>query len=312
MISSGTLDRILDNLDKEDRVPNEGGYYTVSNTIYGCSSLSRGGSYYDWANNFELTKMINEGKLPGVYERSDWPAVFSIIFNPEKMTEESAERLISFLEDVNMNARTSVPCINEDIANELEMNDVIDALVWAVRDIADNEDSILPESLQVDNRFIDILLRFNQGMEELYTIETGPSVYVDTDTLQRVIEMMCRQARHIEHGDTVWWNDPENGICSKLATVIDEKTDGKPTALDELTLKDHSGGITGAYRSECERVKEGKARYIPHEWNTHYGEIVSILALCDPYRTHSAEYGLKYSIAFPDGTEGIAYGDELL
>ena len=84
MISKETLDRILEQLEPEDRTPYDG-LYTISHTIYGCSSLSRGGTYYDWANNHELAKAINDDKLQGVYERNDCPSAFSIVFNPKKM-----------------------------------------------------------------------------------------------------------------------------------------------------------------------------------------------------------------------------------
>lgn len=113
-------------------------------------------------------------------------------------------------------------------------------------------------------------------------------------------------------GDTVWWSDPDNGICSKLATVIDirEMSDEGPTDEDELTLEDNHGGITGAYRSECEKVLSGKCT-LDSPSSVHDGETVTILGLVDPYESDANENGLSYYIAYSDGSEGTAYGYEL-
>ena len=113
-------------------------------------------------------------------------------------------------------------------------------------------------------------------------------------------------------GDLVWWSDPDNGICSKLATVIGikEMSDDGPTDEDELTLKDNGGGITGAYRSECEKVLSGKC-LLDSPSSVHDGETVTILRLVDPYEANADENGLSYYIAYKDGSEGTAYGYEL-
>ena len=112
--------------------------------------------------------------------------------------------------------------------------------------------------------------------------------------------------------DTVWWTDPDNGICSKLATVIGIRmmSDDGPTEEDELTLKDNSGGITGAYRHECEKVLSGKC-ILRSPLSMYYGETVTILGLVDPYESNADENGLSYYIAYSDGSEGTAYGNNL-
>ena len=113
-------------------------------------------------------------------------------------------------------------------------------------------------------------------------------------------------------GNTVWWSDPDNGICSKLATVIGirEMSDEGPTEEDELTLKDSCGGITEAYRSECEKVLSGKC-ILRSPLSIYYGEMVTILGLVDPYESDADKNGLSYYIAYPDGSEGIVYGYKL-
>lgn len=113
-------------------------------------------------------------------------------------------------------------------------------------------------------------------------------------------------------GNTVWWSDPDNGICSKLATVlgIREMSDEGPTDGDELTLKDNHGGITEAYRIECEKVLSGKCT-LDSPLSIHDGEAVTILGLVDPYDSDADENGLSYFIAYKDGSEGTAYGHDL-
>ena len=192
MISKETLDRILEQLEPEDRTPYDG-LYTISHTIYGCSSLSRGGTYYDWANNHELAKAINDDKLQGVYERNDCPSVFSIVFNPKKMDERSAEILISFLEDVNMNAHSSVPCIDEDAANELEYNDTLDALVSELDDISFHDEKKFPlgfvPDVNIAAELLDIIDRFPG--DNPITVEQGPTIYIDRDKLAPYVDKLA-------------------------------------------------------------------------------------------------------------------------
>lgn len=196
MISKETLDNILEQLEPEDRAPYEG-FYTVSHTVYGYSSLSRGGTYYDWANNHELAKAINDDKLQGVYERNDCPSVFSIVFNPEKMDERSAEILISFLEDVNMNAHSSVPCIDEDAANELEYNDTLDALVSELDDISFHNEKKFPLGFIPDVNIAAELLKIidNFPGDDPITVEQGPTIYIDRDKLAPYVDKLAYRIR---------------------------------------------------------------------------------------------------------------------
>lgn len=193
MISQATLDRILEQLETEDRIPFDNGRYTVSHTIYGCSSLSRGGTYYDQVNNNELTKTINDEKLQGIYEHNNYPGVFSIMFNPEKMDERSAEILISFLEDVNMNASSSVPCIDEDAANELEYNDTLDALVSELDDISFHDEKKFPLGFVPDVNIAAELLKIIGSFpgDDPITVEQGPTIYIDRDKLSPYVDKLA-------------------------------------------------------------------------------------------------------------------------
>lgn len=183
MISEDTLSRILELLEPEDRIPYEG-RYTVSHTIYGCSSLSRGGTYCDLVNNNELTKTINDEKLKGVYEHTDYPGVFSIIFNPEKMDERSAEVLISFLEDVNSNARSSVPCIDENLASELEFEDLETEIRATLDDYAWQLETSFSE--EVVNKVVGRISACS-----LYIVECGPSIFIETRDFEDVLKEVC-------------------------------------------------------------------------------------------------------------------------
>lgn len=180
MISNETLDRILDLLETEDRIPHDG-LYTVSHTIYGCSSLSRGGSYYDKVNNLELSKIINEEKLEGIYEQNDYPSVFSIVFNPEKMDERSAEILISFLEDVNINARSSVPCIDENRATEMEIEDLETEVRTILDDYAWQLETTFSE--EVVNEIVKRI-----SARGFYAVECGPSIFIETIDFENVLK----------------------------------------------------------------------------------------------------------------------------
>ena len=316
MISEKTLSRILSYLDEEDRIPDKTGYYTVSNTTFGCSSLSRGGSFSDKANNLILSDEIEYGNLEGVKERSSWPGVYSIVFHPEKMTEESAETLIEHLVMMDENRRWSgMPCIDESRVYKMEDDEIRETLTEAVQGIID-EYVLLPCSLELDERFINAIRNTEQASSgELYVIEQGPSVFIRDEALRKAIIEAFPQCRPIEVGDLVWWSDPEYGECSKLATVSEVRTRDIPQTTDEITLKDDHGCEGWAFRNECERVKTGKAIYIPYipseENKAHQYETVTILALRDPYENDADGFGLSYFISFPDGTEEIAYSDEL-
>lgn len=187
MISEKTLSRILDQLEPEDRIPYEG-RYTVSHTIYGCSSLSKGGTYCDQVNNIELIKTIIDEKLEGIYEHTDYPGVFSIVFNPEKMDERSAEILISFLEDVNINARSGVPCIDENLATDAEFED----LETEVRAILDDY------AWQLGTTFSEEVVNEVVGRisaRSLYIVECGPSIFIETKDFEDVLKEVCPELR---------------------------------------------------------------------------------------------------------------------
>lgn len=316
MISEKTLSRILGYLDEEDSTPDETGCYTVSNTIFGCSSLSRGGSFCDKANNLILSDEIECGNLGGVEERASWPGVYSIVFHPEKMTEESAEKLLEYLVLMDENRRWSeMPCIDENRVYEMEDKEIRETLAEAVQGIID-EYVLLPCNLELDERFINIIRNTKQATSgELYVIEPGPDVFIRDEALKKAIIEAFPQCRPIDVGDLVWWSDPEYGECSKLATVSEVRAGDIPQTTDEITLRNDHGCEGGAFRSECERVKTGKAVYIPYipsdENKAHQYKTVTILALRNPYENDADGFGLSYFIAFPDGTEGIAYGDEL-
>lgn len=183
MISNETLNRILDLLESEDRIPYDG-LYTVSHTIYGCSSLSRGGSYYDQINNLELTQIINDEKLEGIYEQNDYPSVFSIIFNPEKMDERSAEILISFLEDVNINAKSSVPCIDENLASDTEFEDLETEIRTLLDDYAWQLGTTFSE--EVVNKMVGRI-----SARGLYAVECGPSIFIEARDFEDVLKEVC-------------------------------------------------------------------------------------------------------------------------
>lgn len=187
MISKETLSRILELLEPEDRIPYEG-RYTVSHTIYGCTSLSRGGTYCDLVNNNELTKTINDEKLEGIYEHTDYPGVFSIVFNPEKMDERSAEALISFLEDVNINAHSGVPCIDENLVSDVEFDDletevraILDDYVWQLETTFSEE---------VVNEMVGHI-----SARSLYIVECGPSIFIETKDFEDVLKEVCPELR---------------------------------------------------------------------------------------------------------------------
>ena len=197
MIKEETLAKLLDVLEEEDRIPDEDGWYTVSGTIYGSSSLSRGGSYFDKANNLTITKEIEAGTLPGVKERASWPGVYSIVFRPDDMSEESAARLLSILEDMVIEG-PGYPCIDEDLAYALELEDTREAIKNELETIAWNYPGLFLEEDYEDEsetsftaRFVDDVIReCNDADLPVIFIEQGPSVFVDSGRLEKVIRKM--------------------------------------------------------------------------------------------------------------------------
>lgn len=298
-------------LEAIDTVIEEDGWYTIPETIYGCSSLSLGGSYYEKANNLILSDEFREA--PGVREKADYPGIYFIQFNPDLLDTDTAERLLSRLQDIRMHESTSVPCLDEDMAARLEAEDVRNALMETLGDIAFSGTVHIPDQCVSDERFADLLIKANAGVLDLYSTECGPSVFVHEEEVIQLIKDLFPQNRRLHIGDRVWWSDPEDNLCSKLGTVVDISCEASDEPDDIILIKDDFGGETEAYRSECTLVKDSKARFfpaLPEDYQEHYGEIVNILCLMDPYEKPAM--GLHYAIAFKDGTEAVVSGKELL
>ena len=308
MISKELSEALLETIST---VIAEDGWYTIPETIYGCSFLFIGGSYYHKANNLILSDELRDAQ--GIREKADYPGVYFIQFNPNLMDTDTAERLLSRLGDIMMHASTSVPCLDEDLAARFEAKDVRSALMETIESIAFNGTVHIPEHCVSDERFADLLIKANAGVLDLYSIECGPSVFVHEEEVIQLIKDLFPQNRRLCIGDRVWWSDPEDNLCSKLGTVIDISCENSDEPDDIILIKDDFGGETEAYRSECTLVKEYKVRFfpaLPEDYQEHYGEIVNILCLMDPYEKPSL--GLHYAIAFQDGTEAVVSGMELL
>ena len=237
----------------------EDGWYTISETIYGCSSLSRGGSYCEKANNLILSDEFRDA--PGVREKADYPGVYFIQFNPDLMDTDTAERLLSRLGDIRMHASTSVPCLDEDMAARLEAEDVRNALMETIESIAFSGTVHIPDQCISDERFADLLIKANAGVLDLYSIECGPSVFVHEEEVIQLLKDLFPQNRRLHIGDRVWWSDPEDNLSSKLGTVVDISDENSDEPDDIILIKDDFGGETEAYRSECTLVKEIKVRF---------------------------------------------------
>lgn len=204
MISEGTLAKLLEVLDDEDRIPDEDGWYTVSGTTYGSSSLSRGGSYFDKANNLTITKEIEAGTLEGVRERASWPGVCSIVFRPEDMGEEGAQRLALLVEGIGLHASyVGTPCLDEDLAYELEAEDERQAVRAELERLAFDKPELFSLSAFEDEEMTTLrdeaVMAVISACQEqdpcAIVVETGPSVFVDADRLEKVVRSMDRKDR---------------------------------------------------------------------------------------------------------------------
>lgn len=289
----------------------EDGWYTIPETIYSCSSLSQGGSYYEKANNLIISDEFRDD--PGVREKADYPGVYFVQFNTDLMDTDTAERLLSRLEDIRIQASSSVPCLDEDMAARLEAEDVSDALMETIEDIAFSGAVHIPDQCASDERFAALLIKANAGVLDLCSIECGPSVFIHEEEVIQLLKDLFPQNRRLHIGDRVWWADPEDNLSSKLGTVIDISCENSDEPDDIILIKDDFGGETEAYRTECTLVKDRKVRFFPitaEDYQEHYGEIVNILCLMDPYEKPSL--GLHYAIAFQDGTEAVVSSKELL
>ena len=58
--------------------------------------------------------------------------------------------------------------------------------------------------------------------------------------------MTRKQARNLHEGDQVKWNDPDNGICSRLFTILSLRWTGP----DTLLITDVSGDESEVFISE--------------------------------------------------------------
>ena len=197
MNSDTLLEKILEKLDERDRIPDENDWYTVSWTTYGSSSLADCGSYFDKANNLTITKEIEAGTLQGVKERASWPGVHSIVFRPDDVSEESAARLLSILDDMIIEG-PGYPCIDEDLAWSLELEDTREAIKAELETIAWNYPGLFLEEDYEDEsetsftaRFIDEVIRECDDADlPVIGIELGPSVYVDSGRLEKIVRKM--------------------------------------------------------------------------------------------------------------------------
>ena len=177
MITDGKLCAILSYLTDDDKVPDENGEYTISYTTYGSSSLSIGGSYYDKANHFGLLSMLQGTE--GIWERSSWPGVYSLVFDPEKMREEDADRLLQGLSAMNEHD-IGYPCIDEDMTNRFELEDKEEAVRDELNNLKEAGNELL-DDYEIDINLIDRILRAMDETGDVLIMEPGPSIYLDTE-----------------------------------------------------------------------------------------------------------------------------------
>lgn len=183
MITTARLEEILSYLEEEDRIPDERGEYTVSRTIYGSSSLSRGGSYHDKANNVLIAEAIRD--VEGIHERSSWPGVFSIVFNPEKMDDRAAERLLLLLED--MDGHGGYPCLDEQLAYDMEAEDEMAAMRCIMDDLAFDGLLDIPEGMDAcGDEAVGIMLDIVRDLDPCAIVtEPGPEIYIDAERVEK-------------------------------------------------------------------------------------------------------------------------------
>lgn len=183
MITSELFERIISLLDEEDRTPDERGEYTVSHTIYGSSSLSRGGSYFDKANNTLITEAIKD--VEGIHERSSWPGVYSIVFNPERMDDKAAERLLLLLE--NMDGHSGYPCLDEQLAYDMEAEDEMAAMRCIMDDLAFDGLLDIPEGIDpCGDEAVGIMLGIIRNLDPCAIVtEPGPEIYIDAERVEK-------------------------------------------------------------------------------------------------------------------------------
>lgn len=186
MITTARLEEILPYLEEEDRIPDEKGEYTVSHTIYGSSSLSRGGSYFDKANNVLIAEAIKD--IEGIRERSSWPGVHSITFNPDEMDDRAAERLLLLLED--MNEHSGYPCLDEQLAYDMEGEDEMAAMRCIMDDLAFEGMLDVPGGMDpCGDEAVSLMLEIVRERDPAAIVcETGPDVYIDAESVVRCVD----------------------------------------------------------------------------------------------------------------------------
>lgn len=192
-MNSGLLERIISHLDEEDRTPDERGEYTISHTIYGSSSLSRGGSYFDKANHTLIAEAIKD--VEGIHERSAWPGVYSIVFNPEKMDDRAAERLLLLLED--MDGHGGYPCLDEQLAYDMEAEDEMAAMRCIMDDLAFDGLLDVPEGIDpCGDEAVGIMLDIVRSLAPCAIVtEPGPEIYIDAERVEKHIPQFNERIR---------------------------------------------------------------------------------------------------------------------
>lgn len=186
MITTARLEEILPYLEEEDRIPDERGEYTISHTIYGSSSLSRGGSYFDKANHTLIAEAIKD--VEGIHERSSWPGIYSIVFNPEKMDDRAADRLVTLLDE--MHANGTYPCLDEQLAYEMEAGDEMAAMRCIMDDLAFDGLLDVPEGMDpCGDEAVSLMLEIVRERDPAAIVcETGPDVYIDAERVWRHVD----------------------------------------------------------------------------------------------------------------------------
>lgn len=174
-----TIKAIISLLDPCDQVPDEYGEYIISSTIHalGSCSLSRGGSYVEKANYEALNSELSD--CTGIFRRNEYPGVYFLTFNPDKLNPYSANKLLSLLEDISLNK--SSHCINEDLAYQLEFSDTIEYLLemLAGTEVVKNDEVL---SKVADDEIAKAGYSMIQSLDpSVMTVEPGPGIFINEE-----------------------------------------------------------------------------------------------------------------------------------
>lgn len=165
-----TLERLLDvpgtSLERDGSV-------SLDCASYGYSS------YYEKANFITLEEDFDGVK--GFMQMYGYGGSYMTCIDPDLMSDDDAERLISLLENASM--WCGYPVLNEQLAYDLEYEDTIEGLKEALRDYCSYNDLYIAEDLDV---VIDAIFR-EGGNIELYKPEAGPYIYIDESKLEACI-----------------------------------------------------------------------------------------------------------------------------